>query len=72
MDTALGESKLATRPKEKTKLVFTYNVLLSGSGNEQYISCTEIGFMTLSETILLFRICWCGSRNEHFINGIRK
>ena len=65
MNTALGESKLATRPKEKTKLVF--KILLSGSGNEQYISCTENGFMTLSKAILFFRKCWCESRKRHFI-----
>jgi len=52
MNTALKEPKLATRSYEETKLVF--KIFLCGSGNEQYISCTENGFMTLSETILFF------------------
>jgi len=52
MNIALEEPKLTTHSLEETKLVF--KIYLSGSGNEQYIRWTEIGFITLSEAILFF------------------
>jgi len=66
MNIALEGPKFATRLLEDTKLVF--KIYLSGSGNEQYISWTEISFITLSKAILSFlEYDRCGSRNGHCI-----